>query len=569
MSESPEDLARLVRVLEVRLHRSEEHRAKLEEQRDFNDALHRRIIDNMSQAELRLRESEQRAQAASTAKSEFLANMSHEIRTPLTAVIGIAELLRATPLDARQQELFDNLVRAARLLGRLIDDVLDFSRIEAGGLQLEEGEFDPIGTIREALDVVAERAAGKGLALVFEPTPPVTCRGDAFRLRQVFINLLGNAVKFTERGEIRVRARLATSGHGFDFVVTVSDTGIGIPEEQLEAIFSAFRQADNSTTRRYGGTGLGLSISRKIVEEMGGTLTAARRGGGGSVFTVSLPGAQLLRRDAEPEPGRPVEVARPMPDMRGCRILVAEDNDVNRSVVASILSESGAIVSDVVDGEQALALVAERPFDLVFLDLHMPLRDGVDVARFASGRPLEPDARPPAPGLQSRNLTTPIVALTAAVLRADRERCLDAGMVGFVAKPFTRASLIEALERYCHRRIAEAVDRRRLAELQELVPSDALHNAVDRFVETVTANVAEIVARAWQGDLEGVASLAHNCKSSAGQLGATELGLRLEAIELAARAESLPSREDLNACMQAAFDAVDELPRALSERAGP
>ncbi len=559
MTELPPGVARQLRILEASLRRSEANRVKLEEQRDFNDALHRRVIQQMLETELRLRESEQRANAASHAKSEFLANMSHEIRTPLTGVIGLAELLSATSLDRRQQELVGNLSRAASVLARLIDDVLDFSRIEAGKLQLEETEFDPSIPLREAIDLIAERAAGQGLALAYDPPPPCLVLGDAFRLRQVLINLLGNSLKFTATGEIRVHAELVTRADGCNVVVEVADTGIGVQPDQVEVIFEAFRQADGSTTRRYGGSGLGLAISREIVRAMGGTLTAAPRSGGGSVFTLVLPATATVPGASAVASSQAVPASRGIPSIAGCRILVAEDNLVNSEVIASMLRDAGAIVVRAIDGEQAVAALGREPFDLAFIDLHMPGYDGLTVARFARSAAAETT------GLAgSRNPTTPLVALTAAVLRTDRERCVEAGMCDFVAKPFTRASLGAALDRWCRPRVNGAIDRAVLGELAEWIDDAALDRAVARFGTTTEQAVAAIVSAVADGAASRVGDLAHATKSSAGQLGARELAGQLEQIERGAREGRLPSADAVAMCRQAACDAVAELPRAVA-----
>ncbi|MFO0635242.1 MAG: ATP-binding protein [Nannocystaceae bacterium] len=561
MTIEPSELARRVRILEAQLRRSEQNRARLEEQRDCDNALYRQVIGQMQETERRLRDSEQRAQAASLAKSEFLANMSHEIRTPLTGIIGIAELLLGTSLDPRQSAMLGNLSTAAGALAQLIDDVLDFSRIEAGRLQLDLCDFDATTPLCEAVDMMTDRAARKGLTLVCEPPPPSLVRGDPFRLRQVLINLLGNALKFTSEGHIRVRAELVGAPAEAELVITVADTGIGVRADQTEIIFEAFRQADGSTTRRYGGSGLGLAISRELMRAMAGTLTAAPRDGGGSVFTLRLPHARL-RTESAPVP--PVELRiepRALPDVAGCRILVAEDNPVNRDVVASLLVRAGASVTLAADGLEAIHALAAEPFDLAFVDLHMPGFDGLAVAAFArrNAVPEGPWSVPP----RSRNRGTPIVALTASVLHADRERCGEAGMDDFVAKPFTRASLGSALARWCRPRLATALDAGVLGELREFVDDAALSRMVTKFAAAAEQGLGAIERASLDGAAGAVFDAAHPLASSAGQLGATAFSSALAQVEARARAGTVPSAGQLVALAQACDDAVAMLQRAL------
>ncbi|MBX7078219.1 MAG: response regulator [Nannocystaceae bacterium] len=563
MTTDPSELARRVRILEAQLRRSEQNRARLEEQRDCDNALYRQVIGQMQETERRLRDSEQVAQAASLAKSEFLANMSHEIRTPLTGIIGITELLHGTSLDPRQAAMLGNLATAAGALAQLIDDVLDFSRIEAGRLQLELGDFDPAAPLREAVDMITDRAARKGLTVVCEPPPPSLVHGDAFRLRQVLVNLLGNALKFTSEGHIHVRAEIVGDANAAELLVTVADTGIGVRADQAELIFEAFRQADGSTTRRYGGSGLGLAISRELMRAMAGTLTAAPREGGGSVFTLRLPHARL-RTELAPSPPAELRVEpRALPDVAGCRILVAEDNPVNRDVVASILVRAGASVTLAADGLEAIHALAAEPFDLAFVDLHMPGYDGLAVAAFAR-RNLVPEGPWPSPP-RSRNRGTPIVALTASVLHADRERCREAGMDDFVAKPFTRVSLASALTRWCRPRLASALDAAVLAELREFVDDAALARMIGKFAVVAEQGLGALEHACTTASPAAVFDAAHPLKSSAGQLGAAALSSMLAQLEARARGGGLPSAAELVALGQAFDDAIAMLQRALGE----
>lgn len=404
-------------------------------------------LDALKASEAKLVDALEAAQAASQAKSIFLANMSHEIRTPMNGVLGMTEmLLHDGRLGEREQRFAQMANQSAQSLLCIINDILDFSKIEAGRMQLSEEDFDLRGLLNDCLGLIAGEAHRKGLALIadFSPNLPPRVHGDAQRLRQVLINLLGNAVKFTERGEVRLRARVQTQAESrLDLQLEVEDTGLGIAPDQQRIVFNAFEQADGSSTRRHGGTGLGLAITRQLVTLMGGEIDLSSELDQGSCFRVRLQLA--VAADAPPSadlsagPGATV----PAPAAAGSKtrpesaILLVEDNPVNQELARSMLSFLGHRVDVAADGREALARLAYIRYDLVLMDCHMPGMDGF-VAATETRRLERTLERPP----------VPIIALTADVQHGTEARCREAGMDGYLSKPFDLAQLRSILEQW-------------------------------------------------------------------------------------------------------------------------
>ena len=381
----------------------------------------------------RLRAASEAALAAARAKGEFLANMSHEIRTPMTAMLGMGELLLMSDLSPRQREYADAISRSGNSLLQIVNDILDFSKIEANRLRLEEVGLDPRQILAEVRETLAVRAGQKKLDLRVQIDRDVPARylGDPTRIKQVILNLGDNAVKFTAAGGVAIHA----SSKPFDaqrhvLSIVVRDTGVGIAPEDLDHIFEAFAQADASTTRKYGGTGLGLAISQRLVQRMDGDITVASRPGEGSIFTARF----VLRVDptGHLEPTREAQRA---PETFQGRVLLVEDIPDNRTLAIELLQGLGCSVEVVPDAQRALDRLEHDAFDLVFMDCQMAGLSGYDATREIRRR-------------EGTTKHTPIVALTASVMPEDRERCRQAGMDGYVPKPFSRQDLQDALRRW-------------------------------------------------------------------------------------------------------------------------
>jgi signal transduction histidine kinase/CheY-like chemotaxis protein len=402
--------------------------------RELNQHRHR-LEKLVAERTAQLQAAKEKAEEAARLKSEFLANMSHEIRTPLNGITGMTSLALATSLGPEQAEYLNAIRVSADSLMVVINDILDFSKIEAGRMELQDVPYDVRRMVNEAVKTLEYRATGNRVALHVSTAPevPVYCYGDPLRLRQVLLNLLGNAIKFTHAGEIAVEVSLAAARNGAArLCFSVRDTGIGIARGKLEAIFKPFLQVDGSTTRQYGGTGLGLTICRSLVEMMHGEIHVESQPGQGSRFwfIVPAPFADSAEAPAPPAPTIPtVEGTR-------LRVLLAEDNPINQRLAVRMLEKMGHTVIVAGDGADAVAkYAAQEEFDVILMDVQMPVMSGLE----ATARIRERE--------KFTGLHIPIVALTAHAIRGDRERCLEAGMDDYLAKPVRLEELAAAVGR--------------------------------------------------------------------------------------------------------------------------
>ena len=517
----------------------------------------------MQQQELQLRSAKEQAEAVARARSAFLANMSHEIRTPMNAVLGFTEAVLDTPLTATQRRHLELAQQAARTLLRLLNDILDTSKLDKGAVELEVADFAPHALWVQVLASLQIAADRRGLRLTLDEgseVPPYL-RGDALRLQQIVLNLLGNAIKFTEHGSVVLQVRY---GQG-QLRIAVIDTGIGIAAHKLEHIFAPFSQADASTTRRFGGTGLGTTIARQLAELMGGTIAVESTEGQGSTFTVTLP-------LPEGEPVAPV-AQEDLPPLPPLRILVADDVPDNLELLQLCLGPSGHQLTMVRDGQEALDAYCAGHFDVVLMDLQMPGMDGLDAARHIRAWELA-QHRP----------RVPIVALTASVLEKDRDSTVEAGMDGFAIKPLEPQRLFAEIARVLG--LAATAQ----ASLPSPLPAatvwregtlpvldwkrglslwgqpSRLVQGIQRLLDDGNTAVANWSMPGATLGLHSLAAEAHRLRGVAGNLGLDALRALFESLEDAARAEAPERVQALLPEVPAALQAVRE---ALVQAEGP
>ena len=558
-----DELGALIRGFNEMLDQIQQRDSVLE---GYNDNLERQVTDRtreLEQTVAALGEARDRAEAASRAKSDFLAIMSHEIRTPMNGVLGMAELLVKTGLNARQQRFTETIQRSGDALLAIINDILDFSKIEAGKLSLDRQDFDPRQLIDDTRQMFTESASVKGLILSAQLASdlPASVNGDLARLRQILINLVGNAVKFTEAGEIVMRMDCGDIGADtIQLRIEVEDTGPGIDPALHRDIFEPFAQGDGSTTRKYGGTGLGLAICRQLARLMEGDIRVESTPGRGSRFTlearlapVSAQGAKAAgdARTLTPTltltPG--FDAVRAHADestsatpLRG-RILLVEDNPVNQEMASLMLEDLGLTVGIAGDGQEAVAAFLTAEYDLILMDCHMPVMDGFTAAREIRRHESE----------QGRASPLPIIALTANVEKGIQRLCAEAGMDGYLSKPFKQRQLFERIAP-CLARGDQAIDAEPdaapprgaestdgglldptvIAAIRSLArpgQPEPLKKVISIYLESATALMAQLRQGVADQHGDAVRLAAHTLKSSSANLGALELSKTCQTLE--------------------------------------
>jgi signal transduction histidine kinase/CheY-like chemotaxis protein len=398
-------------------------------------------IEERERVQRQLIGAKQEALSASRLKTEFLANVSHEIRTPLNAIIGFSALLRTEKLPGPQANKVKFIAEAGESLLTLVNDILDFSKIESGKMEIEKTEFDPVESLEKVADMLGAAAVKNNVQLTIEGSENVNVKllADKTRIEQILVNLSSNAVKFTKDGKVTLRYRLVKSARRGRAVLTltVADTGIGIEASKIETIFEAFRQADASSTRKYGGTGLGLAICRRLAELMGGRIKVYSQVGKGSEFVLKIPVQVASEARVTTTDGILDQLAfRPEgPALESVSVLVVEDNQVNQMITTSLLTINGAQVQVADNGEQAIQMVESSHFDVILMDCQMPVMDGYEATKQI--RHIQASKK-----LQS----TPIIALTAHAFQSDRDKCLSVGMNGHLAKPVDPQKLVQAVK---------------------------------------------------------------------------------------------------------------------------
>lgn len=550
-----------------------------------------RLTTELSSVQKEREAARDEAVAMSKAKSEFLARMSHEIRTPMNGVLGMIELLNTTPLDDTQKRYALTIHESADSLLDIINDVLDFSKIEAGKLRLEYLTFDLHAFLIDTVESLTNLAHQKGLSLdcIVPEGPALAVHGDPFRLRQVLVNLIGNAIKFTEQGSVQLRVTAADDdAEHMNIHFEVADTGVGIARDKQQVIFDSFSQEDGTTSRRFGGTGLGLAISMQLVEMMGGHIFVESETGKGSVFSFKL----RLKASSESEFSssarslqkgifKPTDKSAAIGLLRG-RVLLAEDNVVNQAVAVGMLAAMGVEVVVAKDGHEVLERFICDSFDAVLMDCQMPDLDGFQATQAIRQLESESGEKP-----------VPVIAVTANALAGDRGKCLSVGMNDYLSKPFTGEQLYTALSAYLepgepipvqevkdaaadesatpdYQHATQSIDFSvldGLSELQQEGGENLVKKVLQAYLESSRELATKLHAAIDSADAEGIVATAHTLKSSSANVGALRLADLCKTLETAGREGDLSVAPGLRQQVQREYEQVIEALRLRTEAA--
>jgi len=494
-------------------------------------------ITEQKMLELELLEAREQAESSANAKQVFLANMSHEIRTPMNAILGMGRQLQKTSLDETQKFYLDTIHNAGEHLMVIINDILDISKIEAGKLALEAISFSMKEVIKNTVDVMQHRASEKGILVSCTSDEHIATalKGDPFRLKQILFNLVGNAVKFSEKGIVRIDCHLRSKSDNLQLVeITVADTGIGMDKDYLDNLFQSFTQEDKSVSRKYGGTGLGMTITKQLTELMGGTIDVKSEKNVGTTITLTIPFSSGNEADLFADEA----IIADNSILKGKKILLVEDNEINRLVASITLNQYGAVLTEAVNGLDAVEAVKNENFDLVLMDMQMPLMDGLEATKMIRNE------------LQS---TVPVIALTANAIKGESDKCYAAGMNDFISKPFEELALIGLISKWLDKKMEVIVPvKKRTAApaVYDLSGLQALSNGnqgfvvkiIDLFIDQAQASLEQFALAKKENNFAVIKSLAHKIKPSFESLGVAGFKEVLDKIEMLAT-KNEPSQE--------------------------